>query len=132
MAFSFGIKSDPGTTYFIELDGITSDAFLEWLTGGNMALLPRRKYSSHGVRLVSGQFQEVKIKNIFRRLNRNEKIYGMNFPLGGVGNQLPNGNLVGPLGFEYSLKKNRLSKKKQLGHLHIYTHDFPDSGNLLF
>lgn len=71
-----------GQRIFIELDGITSDAFLEWLTGGNMALLPRRKYSSHGVRIRSDQFHEVKIKSPFRRLNRNERIYGMNFPLG--------------------------------------------------
>ncbi len=115
-----------GQRIFIELNGISSEAFLAWLTGGNMGLLPQRKYSSHGVRVVSGQLQEVKIKSPFRRLNRNERMYGMNFPLGGVGNELPNGSLVGPFGFEYSLGKSRLSRKKQLGHLHIYTHDFPD------
>ena len=115
-----------GQRVYIDLRGMPSSEFIDWLTGANPNLLFKRSFSSHGVRKEGSIYNERKIKSPLRRIKRRERIYGMNFPLGGVGNELPNGNLIGPYGREFSTKKNRLYKNKQIGHLHIYSHDFPE------
>jgi len=116
-----------GQRVLIELDGVTATEFLDFLTYHHPRLFHKRRYSSHGVVLrgTKSLVTEIKIKNPLRKLSKNEEILGMNFPLGGVGNILPNNNLVGPLGSEFSVKTRRLLKKTQLGHLHVYTQDFP-------
>ncbi|MDC0348899.1 hypothetical protein OAN21_00625 [Alphaproteobacteria bacterium] len=118
-----------GQRVLIELEGVTAKKLISFLTSHHPSLLHRRRYSSHGA-LIKSRYSpvvEVKIKNPFRRFSKHEKAFGMDFPLGGVGNVLPNNNLVGPRGLEFSVTKHRLLKKTQLGHLHIYTQDFPRS-----
>ena len=116
-----------GQRVLVELEGVTAREFLDFLTSHHLRLFYKRRYSSHGAILKSRQspITEIKIKNPFRRFSKHEKALGMNFSLGGVGNKLPNGDRVGPRGLEFSVKNNRLIKGSQLGHLHIYTKDFP-------
>jgi hypothetical protein len=116
-----------GQRVLIELDGVSAKEFLSFLTAHHSKLLHRRRYSSHGATLKSRRspITEIKIKSPFRRFSKREKAFGMDFPFGGVGSVLPNGNRVGPRGLEFSVKKNRLIKGSQLGHLHIYAKDFP-------
>lgn len=115
-----------GQRIFIMLDGIKPEEFLDFITGGHSDMFHKRAFSSHGIKLNTntGEMEEVKIKNPLRRIKSTELVLGMNFPFGGVGSPLPNGAVVGPRGWE--IVDGRLSKKNQLGHLHLYAQYFPE------
>lgn len=115
-----------GQRVSIILEGISSKEFLNFMTGNNLRLLYKRKYSSHGAEQEkeTRTIKEIKIKSILRRIKATEIVLGMDFPFGGIGNPLPDGSLVGPRGWECS--DGRLKKKRQIGHLHLYAQDFPE------
>ncbi len=115
-----------GQRIFIELDGITPEEFLDFLTNGEMNLLDKRRYSSHGIVYNADKTNiiEKKIKTPLQKRSKTEALYGMNFSFGGVGNKLPDGNFVGPRGWEIS-SKGKVDKSKQTGHLHLVTRYFP-------
>lgn len=115
-----------GQRVMIQLQGVSAHQFLDFITNGHSTTFHKRNYSSHGIQeTADGEIYEVKIKTPFRRVLKTEKLLGMNFPLGGLGSSLPDGKIVGPMGREYSIGKQKLHKKKQVGHLHLYTRDFP-------
>lgn len=114
-----------GQRVLIILDGVTGQDFLNFLSNNQSDLFYRRKYSSHGVILnkETGTIEEVKIKSLFRQLKKTEIIFGLDFPFGGVGTELPKGYRVGPRGFQ--LKGSKIKKDRQLGHLQVYMQFFP-------
>ncbi|HCI48654.1 MAG: hypothetical protein A2621_00775 [Alphaproteobacteria bacterium RIFCSPHIGHO2_01_FULL_41_14] len=116
-----------GQRVLVVLTGISYEEFLNFLTNGNLDLFYKRKYSSHGVKICekTDTLEEVKIKNPLRSFESTEIVLGLDFPFGGVGTVLPNGGCVGPRGWE--IKKGKLKKNKQIGHLHLYARSFPSS-----
>ncbi|MFN7662805.1 MAG: hypothetical protein ACK5PQ_03675 [Alphaproteobacteria bacterium] len=115
-----------GQRVAITLNGVPAREFLEFVADNNLKLFYKRKYSSHGVTFEESteEVREVKIKSPFRRVKSTEKLLGMDFPFGGVGNLLPDGSRIGPRGYE--IRDTRIRKKRQLGHLHVYVHEFPE------
>lgn len=114
-----------GQRVLIVLDDMAAQDFLNFITNNNLKLFYKRKYSSHGVILnkKTGVIEEVKIKNPFRQLRKTELILGLDFPFGGIGTELPDGYQVGPRGWQ--LKGAQFKKNRQLGHLQVYIHSFP-------
>ncbi len=116
-----------GQRIMIILKGISGKDFLKFLSGSSEDIYYKRPFSSHAVRYRRGSntFYEVKMPTSFQLFKGRQGNLGIDLPWGGIGNALPNGNLVYTDGQQFDLTTRLPLKNHQLGHLLIYWHDFP-------
>ena len=116
-----------GQRIMIILRGASRKDFLTFLSGNNNYIYYKRAFSSHAVEWLANtqRFKEVKISSSFRLFKKNQGNLGVNIAFGGIGNCLPNGNLIYMDGQQFDMTKQTLLESHQLGHLLIFWRDFP-------
>ncbi len=149
--YSVTVALSHGQRILIEGEKISSKEILLLFSGTYTTLkqsrippyIKPRILASHDITWdrVNKQVKEVKVKGVRGAMTATRQVlgraigkkyhYGIDLPLGGLGNENPLGDIVGPGGTSLNPKTYRPRKDIQYGHLYICPRDFKEFSGIL-